>query len=128
MISGKPMKIFVVDDDPSMLNLMGMLLEARGHEVILNHKGSSASVDIYDEMPDCLITDLIMPGLNGIELTRELRDDPDTASMKIIMVTSDTKEISRIKAVEAGVDAYIVKPLDPGTFAQTVEKVFWQTD
>jgi len=116
-----PLKFLIVDDDSVLLKFMGKLLELRGHQVALSHAGTSAILDITEEYPDCLITDLMMAGMDGLELVREIRNSPDLQAMKIIMVTANKDESVKASAIEAGVDTYITKPLDAKTFANQIE-------
>ena len=121
MAVSQPAKFVLVDDDPQILKLMGELLEMRGHEVVLFHAGTTAVIDIPDENPDCVITDLMMVGLNGLDLARELREVPKLSRIKIVMVTSQSDSETRSQAEEVGVDAFIAKPIDPAAFANQIE-------
>ena len=123
MASSRKFKFCIVDDDLVLLKLMGKLLESRGHQVTLFHAGTSAVIDIPDELPDCVITDLVMMGLDGLELVRDLRANPEMCELKIIMVTSKSDDVTRTTAMKDGVDRFIGKPLDVATFPELVESV-----
>lgn len=116
------MKFFVVDDDPNILKVMGVLLEAHEHQVTLCHSGTAAVLDIATEEPDCIITDYQMIGLNGFDLMEELNQNQKKPDHKFIMVTAKDTDKIRIKAQELGAIGFITKPLDANTFAATVEK------
>ncbi len=113
------MNIFIVDDDELMVNLMESLLQAAGHQVSSNTVGELALSEIVAQRPDCVLVDLMMAALDGLELCRELRQRKETKDIKIIMVSARTADHWKQKAaeLEAG---YIEKPLDPQTFAAEV--------
>ena len=119
----EPLSFLIVDDDIAMLRLMATLLERRGHKVSMYHRGTSASAGLLNQDPDCIITDFHMLGLDGIELTREARDEGHLDGVKIIMVTSQDDVDARVQAENAGVDAFIAKPIDVASFAKLVEQI-----
>ena len=123
MQSKNPLRIYLVDDDDMMINLMTCLLENEGHQVFSNQSSSRALKDILERRPNCVITDLMMSGVDGLELTRELRYHAPSDVMKIILITGNTKEVWRRKAEMAGVDGYITKPLSQETFAAEIEAI-----
>ena len=89
------MKFVIVDDDVSTLELMSLVLEAAGHEVIAFESSLHALREIPIVRPDCVITDVIMPEMDGFELCRELRGRADLAGIKIIMCTSKAYDFDR---------------------------------
>ena len=114
------MKFYVVDDDPDVLAFIGMLLERGGHEVVLLESSRKALREIPQSHADCIITDVMMPELDGFELTRELRRRPELEHTKIIVVSAKSYEFDRRRAKELGADGYIVKPVRRETFLQEV--------
>lgn len=121
MSAPQPLRFFVVDDEPAILNLISRLLEARGHKVSLCHAGTAALIDMPDPAPDCIITDINMVGVDGFELTRELRQSAATSGAKIIAISGDTDEETQAKAREAGANAFVGKPINPETFGEEIE-------
>ncbi|MBE0612352.1 MAG: response regulator [Burkholderiales bacterium] len=122
------MKFLIVDDDPIILQLMKAVLEEGGHSVQSFDSSVSALRAIPIERPDCVISDVIMPEMDGFELCREIRSRPDLASIKIIMCSSKSYDFDRRRAKELGADGYIVKPIQretlPGLIAEILsEKV-----
>src|SRR3954471_16470840 len=103
-------KFYVVDDDPEVLTLLTRTLEAAGHRVEASPSSLAALKQIPMSRPDCVITDLLMPEMDGFELTRELRRRPELAGMKIIVLSAKTYEFDRRRAKELGADGYIAKP------------------
>lgn len=114
------MKFFVVDDDPDSLALVTRLLTGAGHEVVVRGSSVEALRDIPDMRPDCVITDVMMPVMDGFELTRELRRRPELAQMKIVVLSAKTYDFDRRRAKEMGADGYITKPINRDTFMQSI--------
>ena len=117
------MKFFIVDDDPDTLALVSRLLADAGHEVTVRASSAGAVRDIPEIRPDCVITDLMMPGMDGFELTRELRRRPELASMKILILSAKTYDFDRRRAKEMGADGYITKPINRATFLESVNEL-----
>ncbi len=114
------MKFYVVDDDPDLLSLIGVLLEKGGHEAVLLESSRRALREIPQARPDCVITDVMMPELDGFELTRELRRRPELASTKIVVLSAKSYEFDRRRAKELGADGYLVKPIQRDTFLKSL--------
>lgn len=122
------MKFLIVDDDPVILQLIKAVLEEGGHSVACYESSVKALRDIPIDRPDCVISDVIMPEMDGFELCREIRSRPDLAAIKIIMCSSKSYDFDRRRAKELGADGYIVKPIRretlPGLIAEILsEKV-----
>lgn len=122
------MKFLIVDDDPIILQLIKAVLEEGGHSVKCCESSVQALRDIALDPPDCVISDVIMPEMDGFELCREIRSRPELAGVKIIMCSSKSYDFDRRRAKELGADGYIVKPLQretlPGLIAEILsEKV-----
>jgi len=114
-------KIFIVDDDPDMIELMAAVLKDAGHEVGSCVVSAYAFSKVVDFKPDCVITDLMMAELDGLQLTRDLKAKPSLRNTRIIMVSARTDAHWRGEAEKAGAAGYITKPIDPETFAGEVE-------
>ncbi len=117
------MKFFLVDDDPDTLALVSRLLTDAGHEVVVRASSTGAVRDIPDARPDCVITDLMMPVMDGFELTRELRRRPELAAMKIVILSAKSYDFDRRRAKEMGADGYITKPIKRETFLQSINEM-----
>ncbi len=102
-------KILVVDDSRLVTDIVKLRLEMCGYEVILAHSGEEALERIAEEVPDLLVLDVQMPGIDGYEVCRRLRDDPRFDALRIIMLTSTDDKHA---AFEAGVDDYLNKDID----------------
>jgi diguanylate cyclase (GGDEF)-like protein len=105
-------EILVVDDSPTMARLLELGLRAAGFRVRVAHDGGEALEMALEMCPDLILADVMMPVLDGVQLTRLLRDDPRTASAIIILVTAKGYSSAKLEGFEAGADDYIVKPFD----------------
>jgi phosphoribosyl 1,2-cyclic phosphodiesterase/CheY-like chemotaxis protein len=117
------MKFFIVDDDPDTLALVSGLLTDAGHEVIVRSSSTGALRDIPDARPDCVITDLMMPVMDGFELTRELRRRSELSGMKILILSAKSYDFDRRRAKEMGADGYLTKPINRETFLQSINEM-----
>lgn len=114
-------RILVVDDNADLLQMIRMLLEERGgHEVILSAEGEDGLAKARANPPDLAIVDVMMPGMNGYEVCRQLRQNPATSQIPIIILTARGQPIDRETALAAGADEYIAKPV---TMAELLERV-----
>jgi DNA-binding response OmpR family regulator len=102
-------KILVVDDSKLVTDIVKLRLEMYGYEVRLAHSGEDALASIAEEAPDLLVLDVQMPGIDGYEVCRRLRDNPSLDDLRIIMLTSSDDKHA---AFEAGVDDYLNKDID----------------
>ena len=116
------MKFYIVDDDPDILALLRSVLEKAGHTVVSNDSSQQALKEIPGLRPDCVITDLMMPVMDGLELCRELRRRPEIESMKIIVLSAKSYDFDRRRARELGADGYIVKPINPATLLASIDE------
>jgi len=115
--------VLIVDDDPSTRLVMRMILERDGHEIVEAGHGENALELIQpSRLPDIVTTDLRMPVLGGMELIRRLRSEPSTATIPIIVVSSDTDALRDLRATGL-VDAIVAKPFDAGKFTECVRVV-----
>jgi two-component system response regulator VicR len=102
-------KILVVDDSKLVTDIVKLRLEMYGYEVRLAHSGEEALDRIADDVPDLMVLDVQMPGIDGYEVCRRLRDNPMLDDLRIIMLTSSDDKHA---AFEAGVDDYLNKDID----------------
>lgn len=109
--SVKP-KILVVDDEPYNQKLMEAILVPMGYEVWLAQDGEEALQKVRDYSPDVILLDVMMPRLNGFEVARALKSDPVTKIIPVVMVTALNEVEDRVKAMDAGADDFIAKPVD----------------
>jgi len=120
---GLMQKILVVEDSPLLLEMLSNVLRAKGFEVIQARTGSEA-LKILDGRPiDLVATDLIMPGMDGIELTRQIRTRDEYKATPILMVTTQSGGMVEKEARAAGVTGWITKPYSPEILTAKVRKM-----
>jgi two-component system phosphate regulon response regulator PhoB len=106
-------KILVVDDEPDALELIETNLKVAGYEVLGASNGQQALAKARAAFPALVILDVMLPQVDGLEVCKILRHDPNTASIPIIMLTARAAEIDRVIGLELGADDYITKPFSP---------------
>ena len=117
--------ILVVEDEPSIAEVVGLYLKRSGYQVIFAKDGLEAQNKIESQSPDLIVMDLMLPIIDGFELTRWLRDQSDTP---IIMLTARRDEVDRIAGLEMGADDYILKPFSPQEVVSRVRAVLRRTN
>ncbi len=113
-------RILVVEDSPDIRVLIRILLEAGGHEVTTVSDGRAGVEATRLERPDLVLMDLSLPVLSGWEATREIKENPDTAAIPVVAVTAHAMHGDRERALAAGCDGFIPKPIDEETFEPLV--------
>ncbi|MEM7798287.1 MAG: response regulator [Chloroflexota bacterium] len=113
--------IYVVDDDDQLLRMVGLMLERGGHTATLVSSPIEALELIKEDVPDLAILDVMMPGMNGLELCRELRADQTTKDLPIIILTARGPAEERDHAFEGGADEYLTKPVTSQELLENVE-------
>jgi len=106
-------RILLVEDEPDIAEVLRYNLEKEGFEVEVEERGDTALERIRREAPDLLLLDLMLPGLDGLEVARILQRDPRTRSVPLIMLTAKGEEVDRIVGLELGADDYVTKPFSP---------------
>lgn len=106
-------KILVVDDDIETLRLVGLMLQRQGYQIVAASNGQQALQIAKAEKPDLVLLDVMMPDMDGYEVTRRLRADAITSSVPIIMFTAKTQVDDKVTGFEAGADDYLTKPTQP---------------
>ena len=116
-------KILIIDDDIDTLKLVGLMLERQGYEITVASNGSVGLNKAAAERPQLILLDVMMPDLDGYEVTRRLRSDPALAGIPIIMFTAKTMVDDKVAGFEAGVDDYLTKPTHPAELTAHVKAV-----
>jgi phosphate regulon transcriptional regulator PhoB len=119
----EPKRILVVDDEADLVELVSYNLKKEGFSVDSASDGETALAKTRKGEYDLVILDLMLPGIQGIELCRILRNDPKTSSLPIIMLTAKGEEVDRILGLEMGADDYITKPFSPRELVARVKAV-----
>lgn len=123
----KAKNILVIDDEADLVELVSYNLTKEGFSVDSAYDGEVALEKIRAKKYDLAVLDLMLPGLNGMELCRIIRTDPDTASMPIIMLTAKGEEIDKVLGLEMGADDYITKPFSPRELIARVKALLRRT-
>ncbi|MBV9656683.1 MAG: response regulator transcription factor [Verrucomicrobia bacterium] len=106
-------RVLLVDDEPDVADLVRYRLQGAGHEVMVASDGLTALRLARERRPDLLVLDLMLPQMSGQEVCRQLKSDPETASIPIIMLTARGQPAERIAGLEIGADDYVTKPFSP---------------
>jgi twitching motility two-component system response regulator PilH len=114
--------ILVVDDSPTSLLFMTKSLEEKGYRVVTAVDGEEAIEKAVQEKPSVMLLDVILPKKNGFQVCRQLKTDPDTSKIKIVMVTHKDQESDRFWGMKQGADAYLTKPIETADLLENVEK------
>ena len=105
-------RLLVVDDEPKLLRAIAVSLRGDGYDVTTARSGAEALLQVAQSLPDLVISDIRMPGMDGYALARKLRENQHTALIPIIFLTAKDTIADRIEGFRAGVDAYLTKPFD----------------
>lgn len=116
-------RILVVDDSPTDVAMLRKALSGAGHMVLEAGTGEAAISIARDQQPDCILMDVVMPGVNGFQATRTLSKAPETAHIPIIVVSSKSQDTDRLWALRQGAKEYIVKPLKESELISKIESV-----
>jgi CheY-like chemotaxis protein len=115
-------RILVIDDNPTNLKLASLVLRADGFDVCTAVDGASALVALREQRPALVITDVHLPDTDGLELTRLIKGNPETAGVVVIALTASVMAEDESRAFAAGCDGFMVKPFDTRTLGSTVDR------
>jgi len=121
----RPAKVLIVDDEPDILLLLRIDLEAEGYNTLLAADGETAIKRILEERPDVVLLDVMMPVVDGWGVLRRLRDNG--AWTRVIVLSAKTNDNDVVRALELGACEYVTKPFDPAALLLTVEHVLAST-
>ena len=116
-------QLLVVDDDPSLLLAVSETLRAENYDVVTARRGAEAMVRVAESLPDLIISDIRMPGMDGYALVRNLRAAPRTRLIPIVFLTAKDETVDRIAGFRSGVDAYITKPFESDELIAVVKSI-----
>jgi two-component system phosphate regulon response regulator PhoB len=116
-------KILVVDDEEDILELVRFNLSREGCQVFCASSGEEALRLVRSETPDLIVLDLMLPGIDGLEVTRRLKSDPNTKHIPIVMLTAKGEEADIVTGLELGADDYVTKPFSPRILVARVRAV-----
>jgi CheY-like chemotaxis protein len=116
-------KILVADDDARNRKLLETLLHADGYLVVAVNSGQATLDAVASDQPDLILLDLMMPGMDGFEVVRRLKSDPDTRDIPVVMVTALDDSGSRLRLLAAGVADLLSKPVDRWQLRERLEQL-----
>ncbi|MGI6562810.1 MAG: response regulator transcription factor [Clostridia bacterium] len=119
--------IYVVEDEVNIQKLVQYNLESAGYKVLTFFDGESALEECKEALPDLFILDIMLPGIDGLEVCRKLKENPKTNNIPIIMLTAKSEEFDRVLGLELGADDYIVKPFSVIELTARVKAVLRRT-
>ncbi len=115
--------VLIIDDSPTELHLFQNMLERAGFDTLVADSGEEGMKTAKVARPDCILMDVVMPGMNGFQATRKLTRDPDTAGIPIIMITGKDQETDKIWGMRQGAVEYLVKPVAEKDLVKMVNAV-----
>lgn len=116
-------RILLVDDSPTENFSIGSMLGRHGHDVIAAESGEEGMRLAREHHPDLILMDIVMPGLNGFQATRQLTRDPRTAAIPVVILTSKTQDSDRVWAQRQGAKDYLTKPVEEAVLLSTITRV-----
>jgi len=123
-----PKKILAVDDEKNIVRLVQINLERQGYEVITANDGKEALEKVDSERPDLVVLDVMMPYMDGFEVLQNLRRNPSTREIPVIMLTAKAQDQDVFKGWQSGVDCYLTKPFNPMELVSFVKRIFSSLD
>ncbi|MGH7445846.1 MAG: response regulator transcription factor [Longimicrobiales bacterium] len=115
-------KILIVDDDPNSRDIVQTFLESRGYQVATAEDGQEALAKLEELKPGLVLLDVMMPGMDGWEVARVIKNHPDFGRTRVVMLTARSDFSDKTEGLRAGADDYIVKPIRLEELAERVEK------
>lgn len=116
-------RLLVVDDEPNLFRAVAACLKAENYEVRTARSGHEALMQLAEAVPDLIVSDIRMPGMDGYKLARQLRGSPRTALVPIVFLTAKDETADRIEGFRARIDAYLTKPFEPDELIAVVDGI-----
>ncbi len=118
-------KVLIVEDDPNICDLLQLYLEKEGYRVFLSYDGEEGLAQYYDENPDFVILDIMLPKMDGWEVCREIRND---RNIPVLMLTGKGESYDKVKGLELGADDYVVKPFESKEIIARMKAILRRTN
>ncbi len=122
--NGVRKRLLVVEDHVPLLRIIAKSLQQAGYEVATARNGGEALLLLAETIPDLIVSDIMMPGMDGYALAEKIRSNPRTDIIPIIFLTAKDTRDNRIKGFRVGVDAYVTKPFEPEELAAAIQNIF----
>ena len=120
-------RVLIVDDSPTETYKMTDILSRHGYDVIAAESGEEGVAMAKKELPDLVLMDIVMPGINGFQATRQLTKNASTANIPVIIVTTKDQETDRLWGKRQGAKGYLAKPVDEKLLIKTIEEALAAT-
>ena len=123
-----PLTVLLVDDNSDLLMMLGLSLKTLGGYRIIKAEDGIAGLELaVNEHPACMVIDVLMPGLDGYQLVRALRGDPETAQIPLVLLTALAEDTQQFVGLASGADQYLTKPASPQAIVATIQQVITLT-
>lgn len=116
-------KVLIVDDSPTETHVLTTILKKHGYEVVTAESGEAGVEVARQELPDLVLMDVVMPGLNGFQATRQLKKDPATTHIPVVIVTTKDQETDKIWGMRQGAKDYLTKPVVEKNLIETIQAI-----
>ncbi|MFN4262737.1 MAG: PleD family two-component system response regulator [Thioalkalivibrionaceae bacterium] len=116
-------RVLIVDDSPTETHILRSIVEKMGHSVATASSGEDGVSAAKALSPDLILMDVVMPGLNGFQATRELSKTPETSRIPVVVVSTKDQQTDRVWALRQGAREYLVKPVQPKTLEQVIRQL-----
>lgn len=116
-------KVLVVDDEEYIQHILNFSFVAEGYDVVTASDGEEGVSKAKDEKPDVIVMDIMMPKMDGYEACKQIKTDPQTKDIPVILLTAKGRDADRKLGTEVGADDYVVKPFSPGRLIERVEGI-----
>lgn len=116
-------RVLIVDDSPTEVYKLAAMLEKNGHQVYKAENGADGVALAKKELPDAILMDIVMPGLNGFQATRQLTKDPETSHIPVIIVTTKDQETDKVWGKRQGAKGYLTKPVEEAVLVRALADV-----
>ena len=115
--------VLIVEDEPNIVLSLEFLMKKAGYDVAVERDGDAALAAIARSVPDLILLDVMLPKRNGYQVCESIRNDPDLAGIKVIMLTAKGRDVERDKGIALGADAYITKPFSTREVVELVRQL-----
>ncbi|RPH93613.1 DNA-binding response regulator [candidate division KSB1 bacterium] len=115
--------ILIVDDEEDIREMLRYNLVREGYQVILAETGEQALESVKTTMPDLVLLDLMLPGMDGLEVCRQIKQQPEASHIRIVMITAKAEDVDVVVGLESGADDYIIKPFSPRILIARIKNI-----
>jgi twitching motility two-component system response regulator PilH len=118
------MRVLIVDDSPTEMHILSTMMEKMGHTVLTANNGEEGVTTAVAEQPDLVLMDVVMPGINGFQATRQLHKDANTKNIPVIIVSTKNQATDKMWGQRQGAKGYVTKPVEEQELIDTINDIF----